>query len=196
MTREGKGRERMVAAALDLISERGYGNVTMLDVTERAGTPRGSMYHHFPGGKEALAIEVAAQARADAIDRVARIRTESSGPQAFLEAIIQHHSDSVTGSDFALGCPMMGILANVPPEATSLHSAASEALAAWVDAIAEGLASNGVRRPAAKRIASAIVAAVEGAIVLSRASRSSAPFSDVSAWVPALLADGADSAPE
>jgi TetR/AcrR family transcriptional repressor of lmrAB and yxaGH operons len=196
MGREGKSRERMVAAALDLISERGYGNVTMLDVTERAGTPRGSMYHHFPGGKEALAIEVAAQARADAVDRVARIRTESSGPRAFLEAIIKHHSDSVTGSDFALGCPMMGILANVPPEATTLRSAATDALAAWVDAIAEGLVSKGVRRPAAKRIASAIVAAIEGAIVLSRASRSSAPFFDVSAWVPALLADGAESAPE
>src|SRR5687767_8920462 len=101
MARKGNGREQMVAAALDLISERGYGNVTMLDITERAGTPRGSMYHHFPGGKEALGIEVAAQARADTIDRVAKIRTESSSPKAFLEAIIQHHSDSVTGSDFA-----------------------------------------------------------------------------------------------
>lgn len=189
MAPEGKSRERMISAALDLLSERGYGNLTMLDVVERAGAPRGSMYHHFPGGKDALVIEAAAQARDDIVERVGAIRNRTSSPEAFLGAIIKEHSESVTGSDFALGCPMMGILVNVPPDATSLRSAATEALAAWVDAIAEGLTSKGVRRVAAKRIASATVAALEGAIILSRASRSSAPFSDVSAWVPALLAD-------
>src|SRR5690242_20447853 len=50
-------RERMVRAAVELFRERGYAATSFGDVLARSGAPRGSIYHHFPGGKEELAAE-------------------------------------------------------------------------------------------------------------------------------------------
>ncbi len=49
----GDVRQRMVLSALYLIAECGVQGTSIADVLERSGAPRGSVYHHFPGGKDA-----------------------------------------------------------------------------------------------------------------------------------------------
>ena len=60
MGRRADTRQRMVEAGITLFGKGGYTNVSLLDVVEEAKAPRGSIYHHFPGGKDELATEVAA----------------------------------------------------------------------------------------------------------------------------------------
>src|SRR5689334_23172401 len=54
------GRQRLLEGALALLAERGYAAMELRDVAERGDAPRGSIYHHFPGGKSQLAAEAAA----------------------------------------------------------------------------------------------------------------------------------------
>ena len=44
-------RARLVAAARDLFADRGYSDVPIEEVVQRAGVTRGALYHQFPGGK-------------------------------------------------------------------------------------------------------------------------------------------------
>src|SRR6476646_8328695 len=54
------GRERLLNGARRLLAEKGYAGMELRDVAEVGRAPRGSIYHHFPGGKRQLAIEAAA----------------------------------------------------------------------------------------------------------------------------------------
>lgn len=188
-----ESRERMLTAALELLGERGYNNITMVEVTDRAGTPRGSMYHLFPGGKEELVIAALAKARAGTLRGVARISERTGSAAAFLDAVITFHAGLLTKANYGVGCPIMGIIVNVPPEATALWTNATDALTEWVDAIANGLRAKGIEHSDAIRAASVLVSLIEGAIVLSRASRNSAPFDDIRAWIPAVLRNAEES---
>lgn len=51
-------RERVLAAAEQLFSQKGYAAVTLREIGVRAGLHHSSLYHHIPGGKEALYVEV------------------------------------------------------------------------------------------------------------------------------------------
>src|SRR5437899_2819265 len=48
-------RERMVASAAALMSSCGLTATSFADVLAHSGAPRGSIYHHFPRGKQQLA---------------------------------------------------------------------------------------------------------------------------------------------
>lgn len=197
MERGSNTRERMVAAAFELfgergygrLAERGYGNVTMLEVIERAGASRGSIYHYFPSGKEGLAIEVAGKVARDFEGVVDSIASSTVGPEAFLRGLLDYHRRLVTAYEFRVGCPLAGIRVNAERESERLRSAVSQAFSSWTAAIASGLASKGVPPASARRLASSVLAAIEGAIIVSRATDSTATFTYLSAAIPQLLAD-------
>lgn len=53
-----EARERVLAAAEFLFADKGYGSVTLRRIGARAGIHHSSLYHHVPGGKEDLFVEV------------------------------------------------------------------------------------------------------------------------------------------
>lgn len=53
-----EARERVLVAAEQLFAEKGYGPVTLRQIGARAGLNHSSLYHHVPGGKEELFVEV------------------------------------------------------------------------------------------------------------------------------------------
>ena len=57
-------RETILTATAELMRHRGYGAVGMKDIVAAAGTPIGSLYHHFPGGKAQIAHEALTNAGA------------------------------------------------------------------------------------------------------------------------------------
>jgi len=54
----GESRERILHTAEHLFNERGYASVTLRDIADALGIRQASLYYHFPGGKEALFVEV------------------------------------------------------------------------------------------------------------------------------------------
>lgn len=56
-----EARERVLVAAEQLFAEKGYGPVTLRQIGARAGLNHSSLYHHVPGGKEELFVEVMAR---------------------------------------------------------------------------------------------------------------------------------------
>lgn len=180
-------RSRMVSAGEDLLSHRGYG-VTLLDVIERADAPRGSIYYHFPNGKQELALEVAEKVRTEVQLFVASTARKIAEPAPFLQRMVEHHRKRLQTSGFTLGCPLMGIVITGDVESPELQTAIAAAFNAWVSSIAGALTEKGLTPDQGEQVATMFVIGVEGAIVLARAQRTGEPFAQLSKTIPMLLA--------
>jgi AcrR family transcriptional regulator len=187
MTDDGeKTRKRMVRGAAQLLRERGYTGTGFREVIERTGAPRGSIYHHFPGGKAELAGEAV-----DWVGGLARGAIEQSfaegGPIAGLRAFVELWRADFERSGYRAGCPIVAVAVETHDDAPELLDSAARAFDAWRAAFADSLRTAGVAHPRADRIAALVVAAVEGAIVLSRAERNPSPLLDVAAELEDLV---------
>ncbi len=168
------GRDRLLYGAGRLLAERGYAGMELRDVAERGEAPRGSIYHHFPGGKAQLAAEAAE------LDGL-RIRTgiERSlverGLKETLEMFGEIFRRQAAGDPTRIGCPVAAA-ALARPEDPALADAATAAFASWEGAIAAALEREGVQRQDAADFAGMIVSTVEGALVRARAAADLGPL--------------------
>lgn len=173
-------RERMVRSAALLFREQGYSGTAFSDVIAHSGAPRGSIYHHFPGGKAQLAEEAvawAAQAIAARLDEALASERDAAG---VLRAFLSPWREALERSDFRAGCPLVAITVEteVPPRLTS---AVASAFAGWQELLAARLRRGGIGRARAATLASLTLAAIEGAVLLCRAQRDTAPLDAVAA---------------
>ncbi|HEX3829446.1 MAG TPA: TetR/AcrR family transcriptional regulator [Sporichthyaceae bacterium] len=180
-------RQRMVSAGEELLSHRGYG-VTMLDVVERAQAPRGSIYYHFPNGKQELALDVAAKVTREVDLLVSRTALKVPDATAFLQRLVEHHCKRLIASGYELGCPLMGIIATGEAETPELAGAVDLAFSTWIGCIADALTAKGFANEPAAHLANLVVSGIEGCIMVARARRSPAPFVDLGRSIPLLVA--------
>jgi len=187
MAKSSEVRERMISAGEHLLRRRGYGPTTMLDVIERAETPRGSIYYHFPNGKEELALEVMSKVAGE-LDELVRVMAEKhESTEDFLKALVRHHAKRLSRSDFSEGCPVAGVALAMDTESIPLQKAADETFDIWTSAIKRELITKGLSAVDADRVARHLVAGVEGALVLGRATRSPKAFAVLEESALALL---------
>ncbi|WP_041314060.1 TetR/AcrR family transcriptional regulator [Mycobacterium sp. JS623] len=178
-------RDRMIQSAALLFRENGYSGTGFRDVIEHSGAPRGSIYHHFPGGKEQLAAETVAWAAAVIERRITRA-AESGDPIAALGIFVESWREVLEDSNFRAGCPVVAVAAEADAGSTATDAAAA-AFGRWQDLIGRTLLDSGVSRTDSRRLATTVVAAIEGAILLCRVRRDIRPLRDVHRALEATL---------
>jgi AcrR family transcriptional regulator len=167
-------RRRMVRSAALLFGERGFAGTGLRDVVAHSSAPRGSIYHHFPGGKAQLAqeaVDLASDAAAGPLE-------STPDPVAALHACLDGWRRRLELSDFQAGSTIAAV-ATTPADVMGTREAAAAAYARWTETFANTLRESGVRRKKAARLATLASAAIEGALVLCRARRDTAPLDDV-----------------
>ena len=165
-------REKMVLGAMRLLATNGLEGVSFSTVLESTGAPRGSIYHHFPEGKNQLielAVERAGQYLLAAMETPAR-----TGAVEVVEHFFDIWRKVLHGSDFQAGCAVLAV--TVATREPSLLRRARDVFRAWQDRLTQQLAKGGLKPGHAKMMATVMITSVEGAMVLSRATRSSEPF--------------------
>jgi TetR/AcrR family transcriptional regulator, lmrAB and yxaGH operons repressor len=171
-----EAKDAMVRAAIDLLAERGYQGMSFAEVIDVSGAARGSIYHHFPAGKDELVT--AAVARAG--HRAVRALDDLVGKPApaVVDAYMDLWRSILVGSGQTAGCSVLAVtVSSANPE---LIGRAGDVFRAWRERMADVLVAGGMRRRDATGFAALLVAASEGAVVLSRAEGSMAPFEMVS----------------
>ena len=104
MPKKSDSKDRMIAAARRLFREHGYVGTALSEVVTESAAPRGSVYFHFPGGKEELATEVTLVHAADA-HRAYQPRGGSTRTAAqLIEAFIGRIRDELVASNYREGC--------------------------------------------------------------------------------------------
>jgi AcrR family transcriptional regulator len=170
-------RERMIQSALVLFGENGVEATSFSQVIAHSGAPRGSIYHHFPGGKAQL-VEEATRYAGVVVANIFAAAIQAEDPIAGLNAVVDFWRGVLHDSDFAAGCPVLAasLESNALPGA---REAARDAFQRFQDLHAQLLERAGVASGRARSLAAVAVSAVEGAIILSRAQRSNAPLDRV-----------------
>jgi TetR/AcrR family transcriptional repressor of lmrAB and yxaGH operons len=176
MPRRTDTRERVVRTAADLFRAQGYHATGLNQVLAEGGAPKGSLYFHFPGGKEQLAVE---SLRLSADEFRAELRDAGS-----LGAALEVLGQRLVESDFREGCPIATVALDVASESPQIRQACAEAYEGWERLIAEYLTRAGVSRPEA--MATVVLAAVEGALLLCRTRRDLTPLREVAAHFETL----------
>ena len=96
-------RERMVAGAADLIRRRGLRATSLRDVVAHSQTPRGSLGHYFPDGKDQLAKEAVLFAGREVEVPLER-ELRRGGPLVGLQAFLALWREVLVASDYQAGC--------------------------------------------------------------------------------------------
>ncbi|SFC97043.1 TetR/AcrR family transcriptional regulator [Streptomyces aidingensis] len=182
-------RERMVFAAAQLIRRQGVTATGMREVVAEAAAPRGSLQHHFPGGKEQLVNEAVAWAGRYAAGRVARFvaAMDRPTPSGLFAAMAGQWIDEYQRDGYARGCPVVAATADRADAAEPTRQAAEAAFAEWTGAVAGALTGMGVPAGRAGPLATLMISALEGAIVLARAEHSVRALETVAAELGPLL---------
>jgi len=185
-TKGERTRKRLVEATAALLRRQGYHATGLSDIVTESGAPRGSLYFHFPGGKDELAI-AALRASGDAWR--ARIEAAIAGSAELgeaLEAIVALLAEDLEASGWDNGCPV----AAVALEATSepVRVTIVEHFERWLELGAQQLAAFGVAPDRARELALVAQSAVEGALLMARVMRSREPLVAVGRALRAMAA--------
>ena len=180
-------RDRIVRSTRTLLRRQGYHGTGLAQILEHSGSPRGSLYFLFPGGKEEIAV-AAVDEWAGELDAVLRqAREQSPSARAWIATLATHFADDLTASGFTEGLPVTTVTLDSVPASPALTTACHAAYARWLSTVAEGLHAYGVPPARSQTLATLLLGALEGAAVLCRAYRSTAPLDDIVAELLPLL---------
>jgi AcrR family transcriptional regulator len=176
MPKRTDSKERMVAAARRLFREHGYLGTALSDVITESAAPRGSIYFHFPGGKEELATEVALLHASDRIAEINRAAATTTTAAQLIEVFMGRERDDLVASNYREGCAVAPIVLETTPASDQLSDATRRAFQDVITTLAARLTEQGLPRERAAQLATNVWTSVEGALILSRALRSPEPF--------------------
>ena len=193
-------RAKMVAGAADLMSRRGVNATSMREVVRHTGTPRGSIGHHFPRGKQQL-IEDALVFAGKQVSGPLQHLTETRGAIVGLRTFIALWRQTLERTKFQAGCPVLAVAVEQyvndatekdgePDEVAQQHllDLANGVFADWRRIMFTALRREGVAPARARRLAALVIASTEGTVAMCRAARSAQPLDDVRQELELVLA--------
>ena len=182
MPRISDAKSRFIDTAALLFRRQGYNGVGLTEIIEAAAAPKGSFYHHFPGGKEELAEQALRRSAGRFSKAIDQVFSEAKSFADGIDALYTAAAAWFEASDWRDGCPMISIVLDTIPASARIHEASREALDGWIGGIAghaERFGEQGDRRALALRI----LIGLEGAWILARVVRSPEPFRQAAAMV-------------
>ena len=186
MAKATDSKEKTLAAAALLFRRQGFHGTALHDVLAAAGSPRGSLYFHFPGGKEQIG-EAALDLAGEAVRRKIALAAEASpSAEAFLTGIARAMAADLENSDYCNGCPIATTALETSAQSEVLRAAARRAFQSWEQEVARGLERFGAKQDDAAMSATAILSQIEGALLLARTYRSVEPLRRAEAAVRLL----------
>jgi AcrR family transcriptional regulator len=175
----------MIRSAGALLRQNGVSGTSFSRVLEHSGAPRGSIGHHFPGGKTEMLHAAVAASGQEISARLRSARDADVSASGVVGALCDHFAEGLLHTGFRAGCPIAAVAQEAYDE-PALREAAADAIRDWIAILADALENEG---PApAQELATLAVAAIEGAIMLARAQASREPLDIVRGQLTALLA--------
>jgi AcrR family transcriptional regulator len=178
-------RQRMIESATVLMRERGIAETSFSEVLAHSGAPRGSIYHHFPGGKAEM-IEEATRYAGEYVTAGMAHALNQQDPLEAVEGFAAFWRKLLRASNFGAGCPVVAA-ALEGERSPAIRQAAGEAFERWESQLAAGLESAGVAAARAGALATLVVAGIEGAVVLARAEQSMTPLERVTVELERMI---------
>ena len=181
-------RERIVTATSELIRRYGYNGTSLSQVSKAAPATIGSIYHFFPGGKEALAVAVIESTGSVYRQLFESIVAEADDPAAAFSHFFDQAGQLLIETDYIDPCPIGTIAREVASTSEPIRRAADAVFDSWVEAASDFLVHSGAQPSEAHDLATLFVTMTEGGFILSRTKRSIEPLLAVARATNPLVA--------
>ena len=165
-------RDRIIDASAELLRRQGYAGTGVKQIVAAARAPFGSIYHHFPGGKEELGA--AAIRRSGALYELLIPAVFDPAPdlvsavRLFFEGAAAHLEDS----EYEDACPIATVALEVSSTSDTMREACAEVFESWIAAGLPRFTAEGLDEATSRELVIGMIAALEGAFVLARAAQS------------------------
>lgn len=176
MARAADSKGKTLGAAVKLFRRQGYHGTALHDILAAGGSPRGSLYFHFPGGKQEIGEAALALAGEAVRQAIAHVAETSESAEVFLKRVARGMAADLEKSDFTEGCPIATTALETAAQSDVLAAATRAAFRKWESEIARGLQRFGMTPDEADSTATAVLSQLEGALLLARTYRSLAPM--------------------
>ncbi len=177
----------MIESASRLFQACGYRGTSWRQLVRESGTPWGSIQHHFPGGKAELGIAAVEYGAALLGPLLESCFSDAPSPAHGLRAWFALSAGLLESQDFKYGCAVAAVTLDTDESTAELQRACARAFDSWEQILKENLKRSGLPASQAETLATTCVAAFEGALLLSRARRSTEPLRRTAETLCALL---------
>ena len=183
MTLKSDTRGKILDAASRLFQKQGYHATGLNEIIKVSGAPKGSLYYHFPAGKEELALEaiklVSKIIQQNIETGLSKIEDPAQSIQAFIKELASHiQCDHFSVSLLALETSCIS---------ETLREACDQAFESWITTYANKLIQGGFDKEKAQTLARVIQLMVEGALTISTAKKETTTLFIVAEQIPILL---------
>ncbi|AIC93142.1 TetR/AcrR family transcriptional regulator [Shouchella lehensis] len=169
-------KENMIETMAILLQKQGYHGTGLNEVIQVSGSPKGSIYHHFPGGKEALAVAAIQWTQEQVHSYLTMQLAKEKTANIAIAKLIEDSANQFDEGTYFRGVPMIALTLENASSSEAIRLACKEAFEDWERLIAEKLMDNGLHEAEALRRASVIHSMMQGAAAISFAKQSSEPL--------------------
>ncbi|HEY6761017.1 MAG TPA: TetR/AcrR family transcriptional regulator [Baekduia sp.] len=177
-------RQRIVEAGAELLRHKGYAGTGVKEIVAAAQAPFGSLYHHFPGGKEQIGEEVIRWSGAEYGKLGPLIFDAAPDVVTGVRMFFDGAADNLEATDWLAGCPIATVALEVANTSEPLRKATADVFTSWIEGLAPRFHQAGVADNArATELAITFISALEGAFILSQTWRDTRPLRSAGAMV-------------
>ena len=167
----GNTKERILDAGAELFRRQGLAGTGLKQLVAKAEAPFGSLYHHFPGGKDELAGEVIRRSAGFYLDLFDEVVGPDTPVVEGVRAFFDGAARTLVDTDYADACPIAVVALEVASTNETLREATHEVFEAWLGGLTLWFSAAGIDEATARRLAIQFLAAIEGGFLLSRAAK-------------------------
>jgi TetR/AcrR family transcriptional repressor of lmrAB and yxaGH operons len=160
----------------ELLRAQGYNATGINQIVARSGAPKGSLYFHFPGGKEELAVVAMKRAGGQLRRAIEAIVSSSDDVDESLGGLVDALAVGLQRSGYREGCPIATVTLEAAAESDAVRATAAAVFASWTEVLQQRLVAAGLSAADAERRALFALSAIEGALILARARHDLAPL--------------------
>ena len=180
-------KDRILDVTADLFRRYGYTGTGMKQIVAEANAPFGSLYHFFPGGKEELGEQVIRRSGRMYFELFEAIFGAADDPVSGVRDFFMGAAEVLRQTDYADACPIATVALEVASANEPLRQATADVFESWIEGASTHMAAHGIHGDRARALAISVIAILEGAFILSRASHSTEAMETAGAAAIAMV---------
>jgi TetR/AcrR family transcriptional repressor of lmrAB and yxaGH operons len=180
-------REQIIQVTCELLELQGYHATGLNQIVKESSSPKGSLYHYFPGGKEELAIEAIRYVGDIVLKRIRENLAQLDSPADTIRDFIKNIALNVERSGYRAGGPITTIAMETASSSDTLRQECQSIYDQWQAAFADKLITGNISPEKAQCLATLIIAAIEGGVILCRTQRSRIPLETIADEIGRLI---------
>lgn len=183
---QNASKEMILKTAARLFQRQGYHATGLNQIIQESGSPKGSLYYYFPGGKEELAVAAIQWTQAVIAEKIRRFLARYEQPVEAIQALIRATAQSVSDIESIIPCTVSLLSLEMSLQSEPIRIACGTTMEVWAALFSEKLQDT-FGDEEAKKLGPLIQTLIDGGLIRSLTRKDVRPLLQVADEIPLLL---------